>query len=71
MVSNRVRAPEVTAKDFPLTDSNSAELPAMNGVAMDVPERTANEPSGTGKVERMLPPGAATAGLKKKSLVGP
>ena len=71
VVSNRVRAPEVTELDLPLTASNSAELPAMKGVAIDVPERTAKDPRGTGKVERMLPPGAATAGLKKKSFVGP
>lgn len=71
VVSKRVRALEVTADDLPLTDSNSAELPATKGVAIDVPERTAKDPRGTGKVERILPPGAATAGLKKKSFEGP
>jgi len=40
-------------------------------VAIEVPERTAKEPRGTGNVEMMFPPGAATAGLKKKSLLGP
>ncbi len=60
-----------TAADFPFTSNSNAELPAMKGVAMDVPERRANEPSGTGNVERMLPPGAATAGLKNISLDGP
>ena len=71
VVSKRVRAAEVTSVDLPLTERRSAELPATKGVAIDVPERTANEPRGTGKVERILPPGAATAGLKKKSLDGP
>lgn len=43
----------------------------MNGVAMDVPDRTAKLPSGTGNVEMMFPPGADTAGLKNMSFVGP
>ena len=36
----------------------------MKGVAIEVPDSTAKAPSLTGMVERMLPPGAATAGLK-------
>ena len=43
----------------------------MKGVAIEVPDRTAKLPRGTGKVDRMLPPGAATAGLKNISFVGP
>ena len=69
--SNRERATRPVCADVPWTSNSSADTPAMNGVAIDVPESTANVPSGTGNVERMLPPGAATAGLKKKSFVGP
>ena len=43
----------------------------MKGVAIDVPDKTPKLPRGTGRVERILPPGAATAGLKNKSFVGP
>ena len=43
----------------------------MKGVAIDVPDSTPKLPRGTGRVERMFPPGAATAGLKNISLVGP
>lgn len=59
------------ARDFPLTAKRRAELPARNGVAMDVPDSIPNAPSGTGNVDNMLPPGAARAGLKKKSFDGP
>ena len=71
VVSSRVRALKPTSGEVPFTLSNSADTPAMNGVAIEVPESTANVPRGTGNVERMFPPGAATAGLKKKSFVGP
>lgn len=50
---------------------SKALTPAMNGVAMDVPDSTPKLPRGMGRVERMLPPGAATAGLKNISFVGP
>ena len=75
---------------FPLIWRIRAAEAAVAGVAIDVPERTANSPRGTGQVERMLPlypyvsdyiipakktfdahPGAATAGLKNMSNVGP
>ncbi len=71
VVSNKVLALLPTAAELPFTDINSALLPAMNGVAIDVPERMANTPKGTGNVERIFPPGAATAGLKNMSFVGP
>lgn len=71
VVSNSVLAVVPTAGLLPFTPNRRAETPAMNGVAMDVPDRTAKLPSGTGNVEMMLPPGAATAGLKKRSFVGP
>jgi hypothetical protein len=48
-----------------------AELPATKGVAIDVPDSTAQPPRGSGNVERMKPPGAATEGLEFNSLVGP
>lgn len=56
---------------LPLASKIKAALPAINGADSDVPDARAKEPSGTGIVERILPPGAATAGLKKKSSVGP
>lgn len=71
VVSNSVRAVRPTSGAVPFTPKRSADTPAMNGVAIDVPESTANVPSGTGKVERMFPPGAEIAGLKKKSFEGP
>jgi len=71
VVSKRSRADLATATVLPLEAKSNAELPAMKGVAMDVPDRTAKEPSGTGKVEMIFPPGAATAGLKNISFVGP
>ena len=71
VVSKSVRAMRPTSGDVPRVSKSSADTPAMNGVAIDVPERTANVPRGTGNVDRMFPPGAATAGLKKKSFVGP
>lgn len=71
VVSNSVRAVVPTCGLLPFTPKSSADTPAMKGVAIEVPERMAKLPSGTGKVERMLPPGAATAGLKKRSFVGP
>ena len=56
---------------MPLTDKINALLPATKGVAIDVPLSTAKLPRGTGKVERIFPPGAETAGLKNISNVGP
>lgn len=71
VVSNKVRAPFPTAAELPFTENKSALLAARKGVAIDVPDRIAKEPRGTGNVERMLPPGAAMAGLKNMSFVGP
>ena len=71
VVSNNVLADKPTVGLLPLTLNKSATLAATNGVAIEVPESTANDPRGTGKVDKMLPPGAATAGLKNMSFVGP
>ena len=71
VVSKSVRADFPTEEPFPFDWNSSAELPATNGAAIDVPDRIANEPREMGMVDTILPPGAATAGLKKKSLERP
>jgi len=71
VVSNRSRAPFAMSTETPLALRSRAETPATKGVAMDVPERTAKPPRSRGIVETMLPPGAATAGLKWKLFDGP
>lgn len=71
VVSKRVLAVVPTSALLPLTPNNRADTPAINGVAIDVPDSTAKLPSGTGNVERMFPPGAEMAGLRNMSLVGP
>lgn len=40
----------------------------MNGVAIEVPDKTAYDPSGTGKVDKMLPPGAAIPEVNSRIL---
>ena len=71
MVSNKLRADLATAGEFPLTERSRAETPATKGVAIEVPDMTANPPRARGMVETMPPPGADTAGLKWKSFEGP
>jgi len=71
VVSNKSRAPFATSADIPLAVKSRAETPATKGVAMDVPERRAKPPRSRGKVEIIPPPGAAIAGLKRKSFDGP
>lgn len=71
VVSNKVRADLATAGELPLTERRRPETPATKGVAIEVPDRTAKPPRARGIVEMMFPPGAATAGLKWKSLDGP
>jgi hypothetical protein len=60
-----------TFLEFSFVERRRAAHPATKGVAMDVPERTAKEPRFVGMVDKIFPPGAPMAGLKKKSLVGP
>jgi hypothetical protein len=64
VVSNSVLALLPTEANLPLTEKRRAALPATKGVAMDVPDSRPKEPCVVGNVERMFPPGAATAGLK-------
>src|SRR6185295_17299515 len=51
--------------------SNSATAPATCGDDMDVPLRFAYDPSSTGYVERIRPPGAPMSGLSVRSGVTP
>ena len=46
-------------------------MPAAIGHDMDVPDRTAYEPSARGYVDRMRPPGAENCGFRSTSYVGP
>ena len=71
MVSNSAVEVRPTTGVTPFFWKSKALTPATNGVAMDVPDSTPKLPRGIGSVERMLPPGAATAGLKNMSFVGP
>ncbi len=48
------------AVSFPFADSINAAEPAANGVAIDVPLDSPNEPMLRGMVLRMFPPGAMT-----------
>lgn len=66
-----MRAVLPTVAELPFAPKRRAALPARKGVAILVPDSTAHDPSGTGKVDSIFPPGAAMAGLKKKSSVGP
>ena len=61
----------MTSLLFPFVSNNKALEPARKGVAILVPLSTPYAPSLRGRVLRMLPPGAATAGLKYMSVVGP
>ena len=49
---------------FGCDGKEEGSAPATKGVAVYVPDLTPKEPSVVGNVERMFPPGAATAGLK-------
>lgn len=71
VLSNKERAPLLTVLVLPFTDKRRAALPAINGVAIEVPDSTPKEPKLVGKVDRMFPPGVTMDGLKKKSLDGP
>ena len=71
VVSKSVLAVRPTRALLPFTPNSRADTPAINGVAIEVPDSTPKLPRGTGSVDRILPPGAATAGLKNMSFVGP
>ena len=55
----------------PLLLRYNATTPAIYGVAMEVPDNTENPPNESGKVEKILPPGAEKWGYGPSSLVGP